>query len=95
MQRRQRQSRDLGAIFVCFLSEALILPLCLCLCQCLLAVGKSLGSSSCSAAPAGFTFPLLDSPDAALRLVLALLNKLVWTSSLSLPPSLPVLIPLP
>lgn len=71
MQTRQREDRDLAAIFVCLLSGAPIPPLCLCLCQCLLAVAESLGSSSCSAAPVGFTFSLLGPPDAALRLVLA------------------------
>lgn len=57
--------------FVCLPSGELI-PLSACVCQCLLAVTDSLGSSSCSAAPVGFTFPLLRPPDAALRLVPAL-----------------------
>lgn len=62
-------------------------PLCLCPCQCLLAVGKSLGSSSCAAAPVGFTFPLLRPPDAALRLVLAWAES-CKTNSCGLPPFL-------
>ncbi len=92
MQIRQRQDRDLAAIFVCFLSGALIPTLCLCLCQCLLAVGKSLGSSSCSAARVGFTFQPLRPPDAALRLVPARAescktNLCGLPPFLSLPPS--------
>lgn len=68
MQRRQRQDRDLAAMFVCLLSEAQIPPLCLCLCQCPLAVVESLGSSSRSVVSVGFTFTLLRTPDAALCL---------------------------
>lgn len=62
-------------------------PFSVCFCQCPLAVSDSPGSSSCSAAPVGFTFPLLRPPDAALSLVPARAES-AKTNLCGLPPFL-------